>query len=70
MRSVFFWLLIVLLCGWTFLIFGSMFTVLEHNPAGSDAAKVGQGLGIMVSLFMWSVVAVPLGIFTLIAKPK
>jgi hypothetical protein len=73
MRRVFYWLTILLFLLWTVLVFAGLFDATpDKHQAGwmSDAEKAGTFIGFVVVLFTWSIVAVPLGIFAMVVKPR
>ena len=73
MRKFFFYLFIALLVawtGWVFVVMGRSTPDPAEFEAMSEGAKAGAGLGIVFMLIVWAVIAVPLGIFALIAKPR
>ena len=73
MRRFFFYLFIALLALWTGATFYGLLSSVPSSvelDAMSEGTKAGTGAGVVIVLLIWAVIAVPLGIFALIAKPR
>jgi len=73
MRRFLFWVFLILAGFWTILVWGSMIGATpDPHQIGwmSNGEKAGTAIGMIVVLFAWAIVAVPLGLFALILKPK
>jgi hypothetical protein len=73
MRRMFYWISIILFLLWTVLIFVGVFNATpDQHQLGwmNDAEKAGTFIGMVVVLFTWAIVAVPLGIFAMVVKPR
>ena len=69
MRHVLFWFFIIVFGLWTVLVFSGL---MDSQPNGfaSDAEQAGNAIGSLMVLVIWAIVALPLGLFALVVRPK